>query len=105
METVRDFIFLGSKITANGDCRFHDVKGIHQGSPPPGSLEGQLAAPALGTFWLEVSRKAGGTVSEEVPLTQQKLRGSGPVCLEFHTQERIWEGLHGHLLDWNGRGL
>ena len=24
METVRDFIFLGSKITANGDCRFHD---------------------------------------------------------------------------------
>ena len=57
------------------------------------------------TFWLEVSRKAGGTVSEEVPLTQQKLRGSGPVCLEFHTQERIWEGLRGHLLDWNGCGL
>ena len=24
VETVRDFIFLGSKITANGDCRFHD---------------------------------------------------------------------------------
>ena len=25
METVRDFIFLGSKITADGDCR-HDIK-------------------------------------------------------------------------------
>ena len=25
METVRDFIFLGSKITANGDCR-HEIK-------------------------------------------------------------------------------
>ena len=25
METVRDFIFLGSKITANGDCS-HDIK-------------------------------------------------------------------------------
>ena len=23
METVRDFIFLGSKITANGHCKFH----------------------------------------------------------------------------------
>ena len=44
------------------------------------------------TFWLEVSRKASGTISEEVPLTQQKLSDSGPVCLEVHTQERIWEG-------------
>ena len=44
------------------------------------------------TFWLEVSRKANGIISEEVPLTQQKLKDSGPVCLEFHTQERIWEG-------------
>ena len=26
METVRDFIFLGSKITADGDCS-HDIKG------------------------------------------------------------------------------
>ena len=26
METVKDFIFLGSKITADGDCS-HDVKG------------------------------------------------------------------------------
>ena len=26
METVRDFIFLGSKITADGDCR-HEIKG------------------------------------------------------------------------------
>ena len=26
METLRDFIFLGSKITADGDCR-HEVKG------------------------------------------------------------------------------
>ena len=25
METVRDFIFLGSKITADGDCR-HEIK-------------------------------------------------------------------------------
>ena len=25
METVTDFIFLGSKITANGDCR-HEIK-------------------------------------------------------------------------------
>ena len=25
METVRDFIFLGSKITADGDCR-HEMK-------------------------------------------------------------------------------
>ena len=25
METVRDFIFLGSKITANGDCS-HEIK-------------------------------------------------------------------------------
>ena len=25
METVRDFIFLGSKITAHGDCR-HEIK-------------------------------------------------------------------------------
>ena len=25
METVRDFIFLGSKITANGDCN-HEIK-------------------------------------------------------------------------------
>ena len=25
METVRDFIFLGSKITADGDCN-HDIK-------------------------------------------------------------------------------
>ena len=25
METVRDFIFLGSKITADGDCS-HDIK-------------------------------------------------------------------------------
>ena len=25
METVRDFIFLGSKITANGDCT-HEIK-------------------------------------------------------------------------------
>ena len=25
MKTVRDFIFLGSKITANGDCR-HEIK-------------------------------------------------------------------------------
>ena len=25
METVRDFIFLDSKITADGDCR-HDIK-------------------------------------------------------------------------------
>ena len=23
METVRDFIFMGSKITANGHCKFH----------------------------------------------------------------------------------
>ena len=26
METVRDFIFLGSKITADGDCS-HEIKG------------------------------------------------------------------------------
>jgi len=26
METVRDFIFLGSKITAGGDCS-HEIKG------------------------------------------------------------------------------
>ena len=26
METLRDFIFLGSKITADGDCR-HEIKG------------------------------------------------------------------------------
>ena len=26
METVRDFIFLGSKITADGDCRHETVK-------------------------------------------------------------------------------
>ena len=26
METVRDFIFLGSKITADGDCN-HEIKG------------------------------------------------------------------------------
>ena len=26
METVTDFIFLGSKITANGDCS-HEIKG------------------------------------------------------------------------------
>ena len=25
METVKDFIFLGSKITANGDCN-HEIK-------------------------------------------------------------------------------
>ena len=27
METVTDFIFLGSKITADGDCR-HEIKGL-----------------------------------------------------------------------------
>ena len=26
METVMDFIFLGSKITADGDCSHHDIK-------------------------------------------------------------------------------
>ena len=34
METVRDFIFLGSKITAYGECS-HDIKGAY-------SLEGKL---------------------------------------------------------------
>ena len=34
METVRDFIFLGSKITADGDCS-HEIKDI-------GSLEKKL---------------------------------------------------------------
>ena len=36
METVRDFIFLGSKITANGDCS-HEIKrcllGVGIGNP------------------------------------------------------------------------
>ena len=35
METVRDFIFLGSKITADGDCS-HEIKS---------SLEGKLWPP------------------------------------------------------------
>ena len=35
METVRDFIFLGSKITADGDCS-HEIK-------RPYSLEGKLS--------------------------------------------------------------
>ena len=26
METVTDFIFLGSKITADGDCSYHEIK-------------------------------------------------------------------------------
>ena len=34
METVSDFIFLGSKITADGDCS-HEIKGAY-------SLEGKL---------------------------------------------------------------
>ena len=34
IETVRDFIFLGSKITADGDCS-HEIKGTY-------SLEGKL---------------------------------------------------------------
>ena len=34
MEKVRDFIFLGSKITADGDCS-HEIKDVY-------SLEGKL---------------------------------------------------------------
>ena len=34
METMTDFIFLGSKITADGDCS-HEIK-------DPSSLEGKL---------------------------------------------------------------
>ena len=31
METVRDFIFLGSKITADGDCNHEIKRHIHLG--------------------------------------------------------------------------
>ena len=34
LETVRNFIFLGSKVTADGDCS-HEIKDAH-------SLEGKL---------------------------------------------------------------
>lgn len=34
MDTVTDFIFLGSKITADGDCS-HEIKDVY-------SLEGKL---------------------------------------------------------------
>ena len=66
------------------------MKSEHQSEPESLGIHFRLLLYC--TFWLEMGRKASGTISQEVPLTQQKLRDSGPVCLEFHTQERIWEG-------------
>ena len=39
METVTDFIFLGSKITANGDCSHEIKRGLLLGRKAMGNLE------------------------------------------------------------------
>ena len=39
METVTDFIFLGSKITANGDCNHEIKRGLLLGRKAMGNLE------------------------------------------------------------------
>ena len=41
METVTDFIFLGSKITADGDCS-HEIKMLAPGRKPMTNLDGVL---------------------------------------------------------------
>ena len=42
METVADFIFLGSKITANGDCRHEIKRSLHLGRKAMTNLDSIL---------------------------------------------------------------
>ena len=42
METVRDFIFLGSKITADGDCSHETQRGLLLGRKAMASLDSIL---------------------------------------------------------------
>ena len=42
METVKDIIFLGSKLTADGDCRHNIKRYLHLGRKPMTNLDSVL---------------------------------------------------------------